>query len=109
MQAEATRNDETTDILHIMQQSRSGFSSVKELLSLSELVSWCSAGGFEIDRDVETARNIRRIAQTMSSARDSTWEFSNKVKETDEVLLRCGIVKRIPNSKVTRNSNIFSP
>ena len=59
--------------------------NVKDLLLLRERVYSCSECGIEVDRDVNAARNILRLAQAMSSARVSAGEFGSDVKEIDGI------------------------
>lgn len=60
-----------------------GCGSVKAVLLISERVCSCSNCGIEIERDVNAARNILRLAQAMSSAGVSAGEFGNEVFEID--------------------------
>ena len=83
-----------------------GCGSVKSVLLLSERVYSCSNCGIEVDRDVNAARNILRVAQAMSSAGVSAGEFGNEVKQIDGVELWQGVVERIQNSIVTHKSTI---
>ena len=84
----------------------SGCGSVKSVLLLSERVYSCSDCGIEVDRDVNAACNILRLAQATSSARVSAWEFGNEVKQIDGVELWQGVVERTQNSIVTHKSTI---
>lgn len=60
---------------------------VKAVLLLLERVYTCSKCGIEVDRDVNAAHNILRLAQSMSSAEVSAGEFGSGVKEIDSVWL----------------------
>ena len=70
----------------------SSCSSVMAALLLSERVYLCFDCGIEIDRDLNAARNILRLTQTMSSAGISAGKFGNEVKENDGVGLWQGVV-----------------
>lgn len=61
----------------------SSCSSVKAALLLSERLYSCFDCGIEIERNVNSAPNILRLAQTMSSARVSGFGFGTGVKEID--------------------------
>ena len=67
-------------------------SSVKAVLLLSERVYSCSNCDIEIDCDINAARNMLRLAQTMSSAGISAGEFGNEGKEIDGIGLWEGVV-----------------
>ena len=58
------------------------------MILLSERVYSCSECGIEVDRDVNAARNILRLAQAMSSAGVSAGEFGSEVKQIDGIELR---------------------
>ena len=59
----------------------SGCGSVKAVLLLSERVYSCPNCGVEINRYVNAARKILRLAQALSSDEVSVEEFGNGVKE----------------------------
>ena len=69
---------------------RSG--SVKAALLLLERVYTCSKCGIEVERDVNAARNIFRLAQAITSAGDSAGELRSGIKEIDSVWLQLGVV-----------------
>ena len=84
----------------------SGCGNVKSVLRLSESVYSCSECGIDIDRDVNAARNILRLAQAMSSAGVSAAEFGSEIKQIDGVEFWQGVVERTRNSIVAHKSTI---
>ena len=66
--------------------------SVKAVLLLLERVYTCSKCGIEVERDVNAARNICRLAQAITSAGDSAGELRSGIKEIDSVWLQLGVV-----------------
>ena len=84
----------------------SGCGNVKSVLLLSERVYSCSECGIEVDRDVNAAHNILRLARATSSAGVSAGEFGNEVKQIDGVELWQGVVESTQNSIVTHKSTI---
>ena len=76
------------------------------MLLLSEYVYSCSKCGIEVERDVNAARNIIRLAQAMYSARVSAGEFGSEVKQIQGVELWQGVVEGTQNCIVVHKSSI---